>query len=444
MSEFRIGGTASYLSEFGGNDANAGNTPEAPKRNLLATPTANVIAGTGHYTINSSVTKSIIGDGKVVVESVGGSFSVGNTPNITNVHLKYCRLFSPTLTDCIIEGGLDEKRGTRTRCLYIGQITYLAQNFTGFQNNCFFARETFNTVNISPNVYSHCFLAKEDNLTIRNETVRDQCINNLWNGKIYYTPTATYYELKKLFDGSPRPDADAGISDLIDVYPDVYVNGNFASVNTRIVDVMSKTVELGSDLLLRRNSNGFIGGVRVGKYINFKDANFEVEVNGLDQSNPDILIAPASPNGSGYVRFVGKFSDSLVSSASIVPRTRYFFRSQELGGTALNNNAPDIFTETAFGTDVGGLVVNRLKFWVRSSQLDNPSKNFGPDWDNGVSGIPGKYYLMEFDRPMAHHIVASIAYGNADKDALNSEIVRAFSFKCLDIIIELTNERENL
>lgn len=452
MSQFRLTGDL-YVSEWNGDPLNPGtdilpysHPADAPNTNLN-----NIIVGSGHYLGGYTGIRKLTGDGKVVMDGEGVVLIDGS--NIfENIHFKNFESITHASggvnrIECIFENikriGF---RGFWTRCVFVNSDDFIQNHTTtstggNIVRNCSFYRKIGNGGTImwgALNSLDHCYIDQNCEFSLTS-TNANFISNSMVNGKIKVG--ATLYESKRLFDGSPRPDADPLVADFIDYNPNFYTNGNFSG-EAKIIDIYNRIVQPDSDLFLRSNVHGFIGGVKIGQFISFLNPNFIISYQNVDQSNPDLLRIA---NGFDFakIRITGKVSDSLISSQKVDIRIPFFFAGSQLGDTLLNNNAPDALHGLR-GIDTLGDLPYRLRFEVRSSQLANANRNNNDDWDNDVTGIPGRWYLMEYGQPMLHHMIAGVAYGNADKFAINSPTKIPFNYRSLDIEITLSNTRSQV
>lgn len=439
MSQFRKTGDY-YISQWNGDDLNAGTDPTLPKKNPSAiTVTTLTIIGSGQYTRPTPVneTRSFEGDGKVLMKEYN-SGNVG-TKTLKNLHFKDST--SPAVlnsTDCIYENGNYQCRGAKIRDLICGTCQIYSSS-TGTMKNCFIDT-TATPTNIHTTPLTYCYISKQSKYHFPTPLTGHQ--NNMINGLIALSESpSTYYESKKLIDGSPRPDANPLIPDIIDVWPDFYTQGNFSG-DALIIDLYSKTVDPSSDLLKKSSVDGYIGGVKVGKKINLDEAGFTITKTGIDDSNPNFWKI-ATGFDFAKVRITGKVSDSLISAQTLDIRIPFNFDGDQAGNTTFNNNVPDAWNSRVT-PDTKGEMPNRLTFEVRSSLLTNPIRDNAGDWDNDNLNSPtiaGQYYLMEYGEPMKHHVIAAVAYGNADANAINAAVKIPFNYRSLDIIITITNNR---
>lgn len=445
MSQFRLTGGL-YVSEWDGNDANAGNDPTLPKATISATPSSTatiIIVGAGYYFGLLGGSKNIKADGKVIIDAGGGTLQESLVAD--GVHFKNSTscpgtFFNNILTNCIFENVASvNTRCTFTKCIFLTTSTWTGTNVPIYNNCIFLANRIQSASGTTAGNWANCYLAKAATAVF---TPSINIVNNCLNGKIRIA--GIDYESKLLIDGSPRPDADGLIPDVISVFPAFYTQGNFSSLDSEVkfIDIVSRTVEPDSILLQKSNANGYIGGVKPGKKIDLDESGFTITKTGIDDSNPNFWkIATGQPFAK--IRITGKVSDSLISAQVLDIRIPFNFDGDAAGGTALNNNVPDAWNARTT-PDTKGTTPNRLTFEVRSSKLTNPVRDVSADWDNDNTNSPsiaGQYYLMEYGQTMLHHIISGVAYGNADANAINAAVKIPFNYRSLDIIITITNTR---
>lgn len=460
MSYWRQLGGAYYISEWNGDPLNPGTDtlPYLHPADLGAVSIATQgIIGAGYYLGTWLGQRNLIADGIVFINLLEGI-----TPNVCFfkdiIFLEVGMLGTSSTSswraeNCVFifktSGGIIKKRTGSLFHIgnwFVGRITNLQGNLSSQTNwtNC----SLINNGSIIDDGgggafvvdrFNYNFISKETTLVILAGTL-NYMKNCMVNGKIQNGSGGTIYESKQLIDGSPRPDADPLVEDIATLtgWSDFYTNGNFSG-DAKIIDIYSRTVDPTSDLLKKQNANGFIGGARPGKFVKFDSEDFIVSLTNIDTSNPN-FIKVAGGSTFGQIRISGKVSDDLVTSDQVFPRTNFAFASKEAADSTYNNNVPDAY-HTLATPDEKGFNPNRLTFEVRSSVLADANRSVSSDWDNGSAGIPGRYYLMEFGQPMIHHIIASVAYGNADLNALSSVLKVPFSYRSLDMIITLSNDR---
>lgn len=454
MSQFRKTGTR-YVSQWNGDDVNAGTGPTLPWKTLFSTITTSQVIGAGVYSSVGTGVKNLIGDGKVVLKGI--TFGT-TTYTVEGLYFDVCIATTLLLggTDCVFKDGIFGMRGStaKIRWVIVGDADLRGSNTGNIQNSIFALSSGAPDPSYSTSPVSNVTDAWGYNFVSKNSKIRlypvsgsylahsNCCINGL-----IQTPAIdlVWREAKFLIDGSPRPDADPLIDDIAGVFPNFYSQGNFAceEEDVKFIDIISRTVEPDSVLLQKSNANGYIGGVKVGRKIDLDESGFTISKTGIDDSNPNFWKIAV---GVDYakIRITGKVSDSLISAQTLDIRIPFNFDGDAVGGTADNNNVPDAWNART-ALDTKGELPNRLTFEVRSSQLTNPGRDVSADWDNDNTNNPsiaGQYYLMEYGQPMLHHVVSAVAYGNADAAAINAATKLPFNYRSLDIIITITNTRE--
>jgi hypothetical protein len=440
-----------YISEWGGNDANAGTDPLLPRATLTALPgvSGTVVIGAGVYkgSVGGGLVRTLQGDGgMVILDGLGGNISVSNTSIFRNLWL---RNFASVSHGAAAPGSYDN--------IYENIVITAAPGNSPFFYRSIFLPHATPTTSPAFQGYWNCIILNGINSTsslnhrivasyvAKNITVpftpghtfpASTFDNNCFNGKI--SISGIVYELKQLFDGSARPDADPGILDLVTVFPAVYTRGNFACVDPEFLDLFSKVVKPTSPLLKRSSDGYFIGAVRPGKFIPITDPSFQVTFTRMNTGNPDSAVVSAGQN-DGTVRMTGKISESLVSSRYLGVRSILQFWKGAAGGTSENNNVPD-------AVKLLGLLPaeidrpRRLTYLMRTS-LDPNANQSSPDsiWDND-GATSGQYLLFEINTAPAHIGSPSGTRGNGDPRATGG-VESPFNFRSVDIIFLLDNAR---
>ncbi|MFN3758428.1 MAG: hypothetical protein ACK4SF_04355 [Algoriphagus aquaeductus] len=438
-----------YVSEWGGNNANAGTDPLLPKATIANVPNSNgvVVIGAGVYKENAfgSAIKTMQGDGLVIIDGLGGSLGLANTSVWKNIWIKNASNLGHLLnasanTDNIYENvaavTAQNNFFAASRSIFLPSTVKLTNGFIT-TISCIIL-EQFNMSQTS-NVWTGCFIAKNITWVVSaTETFAAGNFDNACiNGKI--SRNGILYESKKLWDGSARPDADPGILDIIDVFPNFYARGNFACVDPEFLDLFSKIVKPTSPLLKRSHGGYFVGAVRPGKFVPITDPAFQVTFTRMNTSNPDSAVVSAGQN-DGTVRMTGRISESLVSSRFLGVRSILQFWKGAAGGTGENNNVPD-------AVKLLGLLPaeidrpRRLTYLMRTS-LDPNANQSSPDsiWDNN-GATAGQYLLFEINTAPAHVGSPSGTLGNGDPRATGGA-ESPFNFRSVDIIFLLDNDRD--
>jgi hypothetical protein len=253
-----------------------------------------------------------------------------NFPNISH---------TTSNTNCVLINCLNRYVivSTHNRNLYIDSSPICNRQFF---NNCIFK----NTVINNCQSLAFCYVFKDSSI---NMTIYNIGNNNCIDGIIIKDSNG--YELKRCFDGTARPDADPSIPDLILVDPNCYVNGNFASKNgadIKFLNLLNRTVETDSILLSRNNSDGFIGNVRRGRSIkvNSNTDGTIITFTNIDTSDPENVKIESGFN-EGFIDMKFKVSEQITELQAIFLDSLIAFDGSKTGGTADNNNVPDIFPE---------------------------------------------------------------------------------------------------
>ncbi|GHB44298.1 hypothetical protein [Mongoliitalea lutea] len=450
MSRFKISGNW-YVSEWGGDNANAGTDPNLPKRTIANVPNTNgiVVIGSGVYKENNfgGATKTIIGDGTVIIDGLGGNLGLSNQSQWKNIWFKNVQ----NLGHSAANGGNENN-------IYENVSLHNSPGNLFFSYRSIFLPSTIKLATLSSTQLYNCIVLEQIIMpSVNNNTWSGSFIskNVIWN----VSPTETFfnvalfshgcvngiisrnglnYEAKRLFDGSNRPDADPNILDIIDVYPNFYNNGNFACVDPEFLDLHNKIVKPTSPLL-RRSANGFfIGGVRAGKIIELTDPNFQFAYTRIDTTNPN-SVSVQSGQLDGEIRITGRISDSVVSSRLLVLKTLLNFLRTQTAPTAENNNVPDAVKQLGLlATEIDR--PRRLTYWMRTS-LD-PNANQGSPieiWDND-GGPAGAWLLMEVNTEPRKVFANGLILGNGDPRG-GGQIGSAFNFRSIDLRIVLDQNR---
>lgn len=462
MSQFRLPGDY-YVSQFGGDDLNAGTDPTAPKETISGLPTTLtgndlVIVGSGTYKGVGTGIKNLEADGEVMID-------FQDLP-LTTSYLRFVGLriknvgggdsfLTPRFSQCIFETDTYASLFRTTDLNYdrgIFDSVFLA-NFRSRATTASRIRTTFNSFfgsicnadNSEGSVIwietmRHNFFSSNTTLYLLQtaiDNVNKEWINNCINGPIKVGSTT--YELKKTLEGTDRSDVNGSLPDIIAVWPDVYTDGNFASTNTIIFDEAYRICSPDSDLLKVEGDLGFIGGFKAGKYITIEDENFTTTYDNIEEISPGVFRIESGQD-YGKIRMTGKVSDNLISLQKLNLRIPISFDADEIGGSVLNDNVPDAWNGL-LGSDTLGDLPQRLRFELRTSQLANANRTNPTDWDNGFIGNTGQFYLMEYGKPITFHILSSVVYGNADKFAINPDTILPFFYRSWDLIITITNTR---
>jgi hypothetical protein len=452
MSEFRLSGTH-YCSEWNGSPSNDGTNPDTPYLHPNNGPTGyafNYILGAGVYLGNILGAKKIFGDGKVIIDFQNNI--VGNTGQLlfNGVHMK--NLLAPLgstssfaqMQNCIIENMplCNFRSGDPNDCfgnVLVGDIKH-TNNHNLFTLNNSLILVDFDQNNTSVQRFSYNYLPSGKRFKFSGTNlavVFENCLNGLFN------IGGTDYELKKLIDGSSRPDADPSIPDIITVFPNVYTQGNFAG-NANILDAFNKVVSPNSDLLKRSNSNGFIGGVKAGRSIpvNTTEQNVFITTSQIDTSDPTNLKI-GSGFDEGFIDIVLRLNDNVVEIPVLHYDGLLAFDSSQAGGTAGNNNVPDFFPTLFSPLSQVGLKPNRLTYGLRSSRsLSRPTSENQWDNDNLALGSDvARFYVQEWGTKPTITDVLGVTYGNGNPQSIGGS-ANTINARWIQVRIRLTNRRE--
>lgn len=465
MSEFKITGDL-FVSEWNGASINPGTdiSPYVHPADAISSTTNIIVVGTGYYFGVWTGYRRLWGDGKVIIDCNGGHMSggAGNTvinPTHKNVKIIRCsNLFGlgtgqdAALDSCFLEFDT-VSTGYRVGGIFLKCIfkAYTVEEITrpllsGSDNtfnlsNCIFLSNVYLPHQRFGGTYDCCYLPKGVRLRLSsNLTTWQNHLNCLYNGFLQYL--GVDYELKKLHDGSPRPDADPLIPDFVDVFPTIYSQGNFAG-EAKIIDVENKIAEPDSALFRRSNSYGSIGGFFPGKYIQKDDSdpNVEITTSQIDTSDPSNWTI-GSGYDEGYIYITFKLSDNLVQVPKINPDTLFAFDASEVGGSIGNNNAPDYFPTLYTPLSQVGLKPNRLTYGLRTSiRTDKPTSESHWDNDNlAISTDIARYYVQEWSTQPKIANVLGVTYGTGNPESIGA-IQNSINARWCQVAIRLTNKR---
>jgi hypothetical protein len=437
-----------YVSEWNGNSLNDGTDPLTPYAHLADVPsdTANfTLVGTGFYKGTWSGNRKIICDGFVVIDLNGGSQAFGGSSLPQDgFYLKNGSVLPNTgvFQNCILENTVHLMG--RTNAQTLGNIilpaisgSYEATNGSIFWNNIILEDITVSSgLGVSFNAN---FVDKSVRLTFSSFSTT--FINNCYNGIISYL--GTDYELKKLVDGSVRPDANPLIADIISVFPNVYTQNNFAG-DPKFIDVLSRTVESDSDLLKKSNVSGFIGKVRPAKKIavNAIDPNISISSTDIDTTTTPANWRIQSPATEGEIIITWKLSDIISEVQKIFFDAILSFDGSSSGGSIDNNNVPDIWPTSYSPTTNPDMTPNRLNYALRTSQ-SVAMPTLDSQWDNDSSTLgttPGDFYIQEFNTKPTISDVLGSKYGNGNEAGFGGT-TNGINARWAQAKIRLTNNR---
>lgn len=451
MSRFKISGNW-YVSEWGGNDANAGTDPTLPKASISSVPNTNgvVVVGTGVYKGNTfgTATKTIIGDGKVIIDALNGALGLGNTSGWKNVWIKNATSIghgsavegsSNNIYENVIGFNSPSNRAGIYRSIILEHSTPLTSPGSFTFVNCLI----FNNVSVlavtGDVALVGCFVSKNVIIPVANASVFGANVfdNSCVNGKI--SRNGILYELKQNWDGTTRADADPAVLDIITVFPAVYTRGNFACVDPEFLDIYSKSVLPSSPLLKRAQGSVYVGAVVPAKIIRLDEPTFQFTFTNINTTNP-LAVSTSAGQPFGQIRITGKLSDTPVSFSIFSLRTILAFWKGAAGGTSENNNVPDAVR--LLGLPSGSIDKPRRLTYLMRTSLSPTANQSSPDsvWENDGAGVAGTYLLMEDGTVPQHAPFGGITYGNGDPRAIGAPL-SSFNFCSVDIIVVLDQER---
>lgn len=474
MSEFKITGDF-YASEWNGNSLNVGdaNNPFAHPNDVVST-NIRLILGSGIYKgiQNKNIRKH--GDGLVVFDFENGDNTHGPTiaqsfsdPANKNIIVKRCNSFRGNQhngggntgwhVDCFFEiniwNGFYRNNDNLVRYIIKGYTESIVTKTTAFYPGNTMGNFLYNCIvlsDIDPGgdrgtslIFQLNYVPKGVKVYYRSNSnilTNNAFLNTMLNGIINYD--GVDYESKKLFDGSPRPDADPLVNDIISLYPNFYIQGGFSG-DPKFIDLENKIVEPDSDLLKKSNGYGFIGGVKPGKSIKKDDSNPDLTIttSQIDTSNPSNWTIGAGYD-EGYIFITFKLSDNLVQVPKIHMDALLAFDSSESGGSVGNNNVPDFFPTLYTPLSQSGLKPNRLTYGLRTSQrIAKPTSESHWDNDNIALGSDvARYYVQEWsDQPKIYDVLG-VTYGGGNPESIGAS-GNAINARWCQVQIRLTNRR---
>lgn len=474
MSEFKLTGDF-YVSEWNGDSLNDGSaaTPFSHPNDVTGGNIV-VIIGAGYYKGAQNVAMKKRADGIVVFDFDGlNSTGDGNyaksfsDPSMQGIRVIKCNSFQGNLhnggglsgwhVDCFYE--INEwknfyRNGDNfVRCILKSYTTgaiikpttgYVGNTNSNYFYNCIFLDDLSMAGDRSTaTIYQYCYLPSglKINLSPNNSFTALPFLNSMLNGIITFN--GVEYECKKLFDGSPRPDANPLIADLIDLVPTVYTNGAFSG-DPKFIDIDNKIVQPDSDLLKKSNAYGYIGGVKPGKSIKKGDTDTDLTIttSQIDTSNPSNWTIGAGYD-EGYIFITFKLSDNIVQVPKIHMDALLALDSSEVGGTSGNNNVPDFFPTLYTPLSQAGLKPNRLTYGLRTSQqVSKPTSE--SQWDNDSTALGSdvaRYYVQEWsDQPKIYDVLG-VTYGGGNPESVGVA-GNTINARWCQVQIRLTNRRE--
>jgi hypothetical protein len=452
MSRFKIPGNA-YASEWGGNNANAGTDPTLPKltiAGLSALGGVNVI-GSGVYRENNfgGLAKTMQGDGRVIIDGLNGSLGLAGGSVWKNIWFKN-----------VSSLGHSNAQNANVDNIYENVQGHLSPNNTFAANRSIFlpSANPLNTVGLGATVYncivlnpivitntiyslgwSGAFFSKNVILPTGN-TETFAAANNFDNACIngQISRNGILYESKRNWDGSVRTDADAGVLDIITVFPAFYTRGNFSCLDPEFLDIYSKTVKPTSPLLKRAFLGFFIGAVKPATIFRLDNTDFQFVYTNMNTANP-LAVSTLAGQAFGQIRMTGKVSITPITFGVLSLRTILAFWKGAAAGTAENNNVPDAVR--LLGLPAGSIdKPRRLTYFMRTSLNPNANQaSLDSAWDNDGAGA-GTYLLHEDSTVPQHAPFGGTVYGNGDPRAIGSPLSN-FNLCAVDIIVVLDQQR---
>lgn len=450
INEFKLVG-AGYIAK-NGDSANAGTDPLLPKAHpadagMPGTYADVIVVGSGVYVGSipgGGSARRWTGDGEVIFDLNGGSIAaIGASPAViwSNIFFKngYVNgaaaaygLSNCKFLNCTIRFRF---QSSFNGCIFLDDFVNTDSGASSHYGNIFLGSATSATSIVLTNVpFQRNFLAKNKTLILPNYTSRSQFINNMLNGLLNIG--GVNYELKQLFDGSPRPDADPNIADLASIWSDVYTRGNYAG-DPKFLDVYGRIVEPDSDLLKRN-----VGNVKPGRstiLLGNTDPDTTITLENITQVGNGYMVTSGQPWGK--ITIVTKESANVVEMGVKSPIVPLNFDSDEVPGSIANNNVPDSFPLTDPGVNPGKLP-NRLTYLLRTSQRNQkPTENSHWDNDPAAGGVAGVYYVQEwFTKPTLTQTLGQ-TYGNAEPEGYGGT-VNAINARWTEYTIYLRNDRD--
>lgn len=429
-----------YLSNSAGNDGNTGQDPDNPKSTLsIATSIPNVIIGSGTYNGALSIASDTVyidgstvllltddmpfrtGSGVMVFNETqsyfevnGGGFSLdfnipgtSRTYNINHVVLKNLNIdvFGTTaagsanirFNKSVINNGFLIQNSNPLRCNY---------------NHCVILSDLFvqDTIAIDAFRVKNSYLGTGYNIDFGN--VVPDFENCCVNGTITYL--GTQYDLKQDKNGDPV-NGSSGFADIVTVYPNVYVNGNFSQdaefFNLTKGDFFN--VATTSPLIRSASDNGNIGNVRGATRLLFAtDPELATPVQSEDivLSGGDLIYDISGLDG------VGTITSQPIQVATIAQElgknfftSNYRFDTDEPIGSINNINvlAKEIYTISQAGRNP-----QRLTFEMRWA-IQDAEPTLDADWDNQGSVTAGDFSVFEVNTKPT---IDSLGRGNGDPE----------------------------
>lgn len=467
MSQFKKTGNF-FCSTFGGSGANPG-TAVAPYAHPSSAPNSitNRVVCSGYFKGGWTGSRLIVPDGPCVIDLQGATVTMQTDFNSNDFGANPDRDFI-WVRNGVLVGAVGYKN------VILDQVTSVAVSATN--SNFFFRRGIYlpNTSNliiqsganlscenclifenvefiissIAAGRMSRCYLDKDKYIEFKyptnptttqwNNTVGP--LYSILNGRIVVG--GVNYELKRLKDGTTRPDANPAYLDFNTIYPNVYTNGNYAG-DMKFIDIFKRKVQPDSDVfhnsINRDNTLGWIGGVEVGRYIKPDDPNFEYSFStDIDDTDP-LALKTASSQPFGKIRITGKVSDNLITAMNVDFSSILKFDATVAGGVTANNNVPDASRD--MGLSLASFIPRRFSFKVRTSTNAAANQASASSiWDNDGKATAGTWFLCEFNKPINLNLKSGVHYGNADHRGFVPDSVVNINFRSIDIEVILDQE----
>lgn len=407
-----------YVSKDG-SDANDGLTPSTAKKTgdaalAIASGTKKIVVGAGVYkgqwvssTNFTSIT--IVGDGKVVLDGVGGTLEIQIiASNLTFENIVFRNFLelgntrNPNQTNyngCVL-------RNLRFRSRSLGS----SSNFTkSALIDCVKNEITTDSVNL--------YLSKLFNSTITTGGVDALHDSYVDSGSTVYLNASdiensdiesainiggTNYELKQKKDGSPADNQNAGIADISTVISDIYSSRASFKQDPLFYNVAKgdygTTVDITSPLLYAaQNPLESIGDVHFAVGRKITDASFANPASSDDivTETGDFVVDDASVDGVAVIREAPvQFASKLTEIGLMLFGAALNFDSDVAKGNQENDN---VLAVENYATGTAGANPRRLTYKMRwSTQETMPATD--AEWDNqGYTAAAGDFAVLEVD-----------------------------------------------
>jgi hypothetical protein len=171
------------------------------------------------------------------------------------------------------------------------------------------------------------------------------------------------------------------------------------------------------------------------------DPDVTITTSQIDTTDPTVWTIQSGFD-EGFINFVFKLSDNIVKVPKIFLDSILSFDASVPGGSATNNNVPDIFPNLFNPLSLSGLKPNRLTYNLRTSiSISRPVSE--SQWDNdfaSLSTIPGQYYVQEWNTIPQIGNVSGVTYGNGNPLFIGS-VINDINARWCQIQVRLTNLR---